>query len=682
MPETVPTLRFIDPPGGVSVLVGGTLVLYSVRFEATDIFGGTTIDLFYTADETVCGASGDPCARHGDCQEGELCRYDTTIGSDAVHPIGQIQKERPGTLSMSVDWNLKGIQDGRYVVFAKLTPGEGMDGTELSFTRPRAGPKNIGDGMLAFGTCGSDETACNIDDDCTSGDVCVIPPDAVDITGDKARLETWTAVCIDPQTEEWRVNGTLTQPVFDYNDPNQDPYELAFTSVPYTSIGGEVTFTITSGSVPFVLGDRFLFSTTGITDVSHAVTIRDGQIGEEPIAIIHAAPLAGFAPLTVTFDGRDSYDPNDEALEYSWDFGDGSPQATGAVVFHTYVDPGAFTAVLMVTNTSSLFGEAAVDIEVINHAPIAMVTATPTSGPAPLEVQFSGAESSDLETPADQLIYQWNFGDGTTANDALVPGTEFQTVAHLYEQTADGTLCTSATPCTFAAALTVLDEAGAEDTDTVHILVGNTNPQPAIIHTALQGPDPWRVVYNAINSWDPDGDTLTVEWVWGDGTPNETHPVTGAGSATDGSVPHTYRLPEGAPSVAYATMALIRDDRGGLATWGPVLVVVAEPESGACCFLVGACFENTAPDDCAAVGGWHQGNGSTCNQGCRFQGDGDFDGDDDVDLDDFAYWSICVTGPAGGPCAEGCQALDLDGDTDLDIADFAGFQLAFTDSQP
>jgi hypothetical protein len=57
-------------------------------------------------------------------------------------------------------------------------------------------------------------------------------------------------------------------------------------------------------------------------------------------------------------------------------------------------------------------------------------------------------------------------------------------------------------------------------------------------------------------------------------------------------------------------------------------------------------------------------------------GAGDHNCDRAIDLDDFAAWTPCVTGPAGGPYNPGCEALDFDFDGDVDTADFAGFQVA------
>ena len=53
---------------------------------------------------------------------------------------------------------------------------------------------------------------------------------------------------------------------------------------------------------------------------------------------------------------------------------------------------------------------------------------------------------------------------------------------------------------------------------------------------------------------------------------------------------------------------------------------------------------------------------------------GDYSGDGNVDLDDYAFFPGCMTGPGGGPVAGECNIFDFEPDNDVDLADFAAFQ--------
>ena len=66
-----------------------------------------------------------------------------------------------------------------------------------------------------------------------------------------------------------------------------------------------------------------------------------------PVASATANPLAGSIPLQVNFNATASSDADNDPLSFSWDFGDGA-QDTGAIVTHTYTQPGNYTATLTV----------------------------------------------------------------------------------------------------------------------------------------------------------------------------------------------------------------------------------------------------------------------------------------------------------------------------------------------
>lgn len=82
-----------------------------------------------------------------------------------------------------------------------------------------------------------------------------------------------------------------------------------------------------------------------------------------PTARISASPSSGNAPLTVTFDGSQSSDPEGPVSTYTWDFGDGTG-GSGVNVSHTYSTAGSYVAKLTVTDSAGQSGTAQTTINV------------------------------------------------------------------------------------------------------------------------------------------------------------------------------------------------------------------------------------------------------------------------------------------------------------------------------
>ncbi|MGC5224267.1 PQQ-dependent sugar dehydrogenase [Micromonospora sp. DT81.3] len=102
-----------------------------------------------------------------------------------------------------------------------------------------------------------------------------------------------------------------------------------------------------------------------------------------------------------------------------------------------------------------------------NRAPTAVVTGTPSSGAAPLNVTLSGSGSTDPD--GDALTYIWAFGDGTTGLTTTTPST-----THSFRA---GTWTTT---------LRVRDAKGAvSPAATVTISSGNHAPRPVIAAPAV-----------------------------------------------------------------------------------------------------------------------------------------------------------------------------------------------------
>jgi PKD repeat protein len=139
-------------------------------------------------------------------------------------------------------------------------------------------------------------------------------------------------------------------------------------------------------------------------------------IPSPPTANFFASASGGVAPLSVAFTNTTS----GTATSFSWSFGDGATSSSTSPT-HTYSSAGTYRATLTATNPSGSTG-AYLDISVtsppappppapVGTAPVASFYASPSSGDAPLAVQFTNQSSGQDAT------YAWNFGDGGSSAD-------------------------------------------------------------------------------------------------------------------------------------------------------------------------------------------------------------------------------------------------------------------------
>lgn len=89
-----------------------------------------------------------------------------------------------------------------------------------------------------------------------------------------------------------------------------------------------------------------------------------------PTAAISATPTSGTVPLSVSFSGAGSSDPDGSIVGWDWTFGDGT-SATGVTTSHVYGTVGTYTAQLRVTDNGGLSATRAVTVTV-GAAPVAM----------------------------------------------------------------------------------------------------------------------------------------------------------------------------------------------------------------------------------------------------------------------------------------------------------------------
>lgn len=133
-----------------------------------------------------------------------------------------------------------------------------------------------------------------------------------------------------------------------------------------------------------------------------------------------------------------------------------------------------------------------------DRAPIAIISATPAAGKAPLVVQLSGSLSQD---DAEILEYSWEFPD---QEPDRMHGIQIEQSYQLSGE--------------YLVRLTVTDSAGQSNVAEVIIQVENM-PPIASCRFSNDAPIPGEsVLFDASSSFDSDGQLIDFIWDFGDGT--------------------------------------------------------------------------------------------------------------------------------------------------------------------
>jgi glucose/arabinose dehydrogenase len=132
---------------------------------------------------------------------------------------------------------------------------------------------------------------------------------------------------------------------------------------------------------------------------------------QAPNAVIQAMPLSGPTPLTVTFDGSASSDPNaGDTLTYSWDLnGDGLfGDALTAQTSFTYTQVKPYNVQLKVTDNQGAFDVARVLISAGNSPPTAFIDTPVTNTPWQVgqSITFSG-HATDSNEVLPSSAFSW-----------------------------------------------------------------------------------------------------------------------------------------------------------------------------------------------------------------------------------------------------------------------------------
>lgn len=248
------------------------------------------------------------------------------------------------------------------------------------------------------------------------------------------------------------------------------------------------------------------------------------RLNRSPIADIGGG-MTSCVGTAVTLDGSKSQGEN---LKYTWDFGDGQT-GSGATVTHSYAKGGNYRVMLTVDDGKGT--RCSTDAATAN----VFVNAGPQLSLGRIDAVCQGAvircEADAKDPDGNPLSYTWNFGDGT-----VVEGGASQ--SHAYARGGEYTVTVSVddkqgTACSLNSAATSVRVNSRPSADAGPNLVCCVDKE---------------AVFDGSGSSDPDGDTLTYRWNFGDGATAEGARVT-----------HSY-----AASGRY-TVSLTVDDNSGTA---------------------------------------------------------------------------------------------------------------------
>jgi len=235
---------------------------------------------------------------------------------------------------------------------------------------------------------------------------------------------------------------------------------------------------------------------------------------ELPTADFKADVTNGTTPLSVNFTDQST----GNISSYSWDFdNDGTVDSSEQNPVHIYNAAGNYTVNLTVSNAGGSDSEVKTEYIVVSEllpgAPVANFTATPTSGTAPLTVNFKDQSTGTVSS------YAWDFN-----NDGNVDSTE-QSPSYTYN-----------TAGTYTVNLTVTGPGGGDsEVKTGYVKVTGSSPgKPVAAFSAspASGKTPLTVAFSDTSTGTP----TKWKWSFGDETTstkqNPKHKYSKAGKYT------------------------------------------------------------------------------------------------------------------------------------------------------
>jgi len=225
--------------------------------------------------------------------------------------------------------------------------------------------------------------------------------------------KTWTLVASMNDGRQYSDAVLLTNGqvmVMGDGNPDVELYNATLNTWTYTGSlpfpGNQQTATLLSGGQVVVTGG----SVSEFNGPPLAVVEVYGSLSITPTLTVTNSPSSGLAPLAVQFTSPNVDSLGNTVTNWNWNFGDGGNSRAQSPLY-TYTNAGSFSPSLTAYSTHGSSPLVVIGPGTITATNLTLnVTATPSSGVAPLTVQFA---SSGVDSGGHTVTnWNWNFGDG------------------------------------------------------------------------------------------------------------------------------------------------------------------------------------------------------------------------------------------------------------------------------
>ncbi len=260
----------------------------------------------------------------------------------------------------------------------------------------------------------------------------------------------------------------------------------------------------------------------------------------------------GIPGSDIRFDASCSSDNYFDIVEFTWVWGDGSGAESldSPEIYHVFEEIGVYEIALTIKDEAGNVASTSRDLEIREDVPGANFTFNAPDGFYPgKEILFDASHSVDAHF--EIVEYRWDWDDGSDVRSTVNPE-----ITHIFNSVG-----------IYEVELTVrnsFDKEGSRSQDVEIVEIPDTVPSACFTYDAQNGWEPGSEIYfDASCSRDIDGDNVTYQWDWGDGSPSD--------ESNSPRASHVFDTSD-------ATVVLtVRDDDGNEASTEPLELTFGNP---------------------------------------------------------------------------------------------------------